>query len=525
MKNTVLFALLCLFTVACQKAETQPSIHIVPEPLSVNTQRGNFVLNAQTRVSTQDEALKSAVQHLQATLKRQTGLQLPEENNNKGIQMQLDPTVSDAEAYQLSISDKGIQLKAGTPTGIFYAIQSLLQILPPKPNLAKTYTLPNLTIEDAPKYEYRGLMLDPARHFLPVSSIKKYIDLMAFYKLNKLHLHLSDDQGWRIEIDGYPKLKTVGSKRAETDGDKRPHEGIYTQAELRDLVAYASERHIEVIPEIDMPGHGMSILAAYPQLACFPANFKVRTTPGVSHNLLCAGKPEVYKFYETVIEQVAAIFPASRIHIGGDEAPTDKWEKCPRCQATIKKEQLDDEEGLMSYFFAKIHTLLKKSGKDAQIWYESNVKSYPENTLVYLWRNEDPDDKLQEIKQRGLPMINSYGQNAYFDYPNWKGDIPKTSWMPVVSLEKAYALDPTRGLPEAEASFVKGVEACVWGEYVPNLERAFYMTYPRALALAEAGWSTKGNRNWVNFRSKLETQLQHLLHKGVNYRVPAELFK
>ena len=326
---------------------------------------------------------------------------------------------------------------------------------------------------------------------------------MASYKFNYLHLHLTDDQVWRIQIKKYGKLTIIGSKRKETDGNGKQHKGYYTQKQLKKLVAYAKTKHVEIIPEIDMPGHRMSVLAAYPKLACFPRDFEVRITPSVSKELLCAGKKEVYEFYEDVISQVASIFPNSQIHLGGDEAPLYQWRKCPNCQETMYDLGLKNEEKLMSYFLDRINKMLLKQNKSSILWYENSVKSYPENSTLVLCRNERPDKRMHEIKSRGFNMINCYGRNTYFNYPQWSTDVPYADWMSILTLKKAYQFDPVRGLSEKDSEFIIGIEGCLWGEYIPNIDRAFYMTYPRALALSEAAWSTENNRSWGRFKTKL----------------------
>lgn len=507
------------------------SLKIIPEPLQAQVNNGSFTLKKEHAIYLDTNFLEAQpeVKQLQQLIVNKAKIDLPivngDSNKKVGIHVFRDPKIKNKEGYVLDIAAGGIHLSAAHRTGLFYGIQTLAQIFPVPIENISLEKLPFLSITDSPRFPYRSLMLDPARHFLPIAGIKKYIDVMAAYKYNHLHLHLTDDQGWRIEIKEYPLLTEIGSKRKETDGDSEPHSGFYTQEELEDLVAYARTKHVKIIPEIDMPGHGLSILAAYPNLACFPMKFEVSTVPGVSKELLCAGKKEVYEFYEHIISEVASIFPNTKMHIGGDEAPLDQWEKCPNCQKTMQENSLEKEEELMAYFFDRINKILINYDKEPLLWYESNVENYPKNSTVILWRYEEPDAKLREIQSRGLKMINSYGGNVYFDYPQWKGDIPKTNWMNIISVEKTYAFDPVRGLPEDESKFIIGVEGCVWGEYVPNIDRAFYMTYPRALALAEAGWSTNKNRSWENFQKKLDKHFVRFISEGINFRPPIELSK
>lgn len=506
------------------------NVKIIPEPLELRVvMNRNLVLNQEHSILVNDNFLEAEpeLKFLQHLIEDITTIKLPivkgKSSKNNGIIIFRDKKIKNKEGYILNIDENGICLSAANRIGLFYGIQSLIQLFPVPMEGKPAGTLPFLTIRDSPRFEYRALMLDPARHFLPLKGIKKYIDVMAAYKFNYLHLHLTDDHGWRIEIKKYPLLTEIGSKRKETNGNGIPHGGFYTQEELKELVVYAKARHVEIVPEIDMPGHSMSILAAYPDLACFPRKFELSTMPGVSKELLCAGKEKVYQFYEDVIEEVARIFPNPKIHIGGDEAPLEQWKKSPDCQEVMHKLGLDNEEELMAHFFERINKVLVKYRKKPFLWYESNVESYPKNSTVILWRNEEPDIKIREIQSRGLKMVNAYGRNAYFDYPQWKGDIPHANWMPVLSLQKAYAFDPVRNLSKEESWFVIGIEGCVWGEYVPNIDRAFYMTYPRAFALAEVGWSTKENRSWGNFKKKLDKHYMRFINKGIHFRPSFEL--
>ena len=519
--------LLCSFAVKAQIDD----IKIIPEPSQLQVMHGNFTLDKNQFILLNNNFLEARpeVKLLQQLITKKTDIEIPvttgKSTKKIGVYISRDPKIQNREGYVLHIDTNGIHFRAANRAGLFYGIQTLAQLFPAPIENKPAVELPYVSIIDSPRFEYRALMLDPARHFLPISGIKKYIDAMASYKFNYLHLHLTDDHGWRVEIKKYPLLTEVGSRRKETNGNGIPHGGFYTQEQLKELVGYAKSKYIEIVPEIDMPGHGMSILVAYPNLACFPRKFELSTVPGVSKELLCAGKEEVYQFYEDVITEIATIFPNSKIHLGGDEAPLDQWKKSPHCQLAIQKHGLKNAEELMAHFFGRINQVLVKHNKEPLLWYESNVKSYPKNSTVILWRNEEPDVKMREIQSRGLSMINSYGRNAYFDYPQWQGDIPNVNWMPVLSLENAYAFDPVRGLSEKESQFIRGVEGCVWGEYVPNIERAFYMTYPRALALAEVGWSKKESLSWENFRKKLNKHFINLINDGVPFRPPTELSK
>ena len=443
---------------------------------------------------------------------------------NKGIVLSLrtedEEHVTD-ESYNIKINVETIQLSAATVKGLFYSIQTFRQLLP-LDNKKDTIGITCLEIKDTPRLPYRGMMLDPARHFLPAQDVKKYIDAIAMYKFNTLHLHLTDDQGWRVEIKKYPKLMELATVRKETDGDGVPHGGYYTQDELKDIVAYAKERFIEVIPELDVPGHSQAMLVAYPELTCFPNDFEVRTTPGVSKNLLCAGNEKVFEFYGNVYKELAPIFTAEKFHIGGDEAPLDHWKACPKCQKRIRDNNLESPQHLMSYFFERISDTLAKHGKSPQIWYELDVPFYPETSTMYTWRGGLTPKTIEKSREMGYKLICSPGEHAYFDYPQAKGE-ETCDWMAYLPLEQVYKLDPGYGLPEDKQAHIIGVEATIWGEYVKDIDRAFYMTFPRAMALVEAGWTQMDNRGWDDFKSRLKNNLRILKRKDINFREPKEL--
>ena len=365
-------------------------------------------------------------------------------------------------------------------------------------------------------------MLDPARHFIPVKDVKRYIDQMAKFKFNVLHLHLTDDQGWRIEIKKYPLLTEIGSKRKETDGDKRPHGGFYTQDQMKELIAYAAERHIEIIPEIDVPGHSVAAIAAYTWLTCLNP-VEVRTTAGVSKDLLCGGNEKVYEFYSGVLDELCTLFPSAKFHLGGDEAPLDHWKQCKKCQAFMKAKGFDREQQLMSYFFNRMNEVLVKHGKTPLFWYELDVPDYPANTVTYAWRWGLTPKVIERSRELGCKVICAPGEYAYLDYPQWAGDMPEVNWgMPVTPLRKVYEFDPGYGLPREQQAHIIGVEATLWGECIKNIDRAFYMTFPRALAVAEAGWSVMENRDWESFKQRMFPLLSDLMRDGVSFRVPYE---
>ena len=407
------------------------------------------------------------------------------------------------EGYKLSIGPKGVVLFYGDKAGEFYGEQTMEQIrmqYAGKP-------VPCAEITDYPRYEWRGMLLDPARYFLPLDDMKRFIDVMAFYKYNKLHVHLTDDQGWRLPVPGYPKLKEIASHRAESHGNKTPHGGMYTKEELKELVRYAAQKHVEVIPEVDAPGHNQALGAAYPNFMCFPSpDLKVGTTAGVTKHLVCPQNPEVWAFYKAVMKELKEIFPSSYVHLGGDEAPEDNWMKCPACAKWRKANGIAVSNGegdalkqeareQLRVFFRKLSGIVREQGKEPLFWYEDPIADYPKGSTVYTWRMGLTPSTIKKSREQGLKLICSPGEHCYLDYSYGQ-----------TSLKRSYDLDPGYGLPEKDQKHIIGLEATMWGEHIPDIDRAFYMAYPRALALSEAGWSPMDVRGWDRFKKKLPVQ-------------------
>lgn len=484
--------------------------HIVPEPASVIPGKGVNRKGARTSVMNGGDTTLDFVSQAISTVIRHDLKSHPDNYQRRFYKLAVNADAfPNPEAYRLTITPREVRITGGSSAGVFYGVQTLRQLID------ENGDLPCVTVEDEPRFAHRGLMLDPARHFLPVTDLKRFIDAMALYKFNVLHLHLTDDQGWRVEIGKYPRLTEIGSVRAETDGDGIPHRGYYTQAELRELAAYAAERHVEIVPEFDIPGHSVAAVASYPWLSCQTIDtLQVRTTAGVSPDLLCAGNDSTVAFVRDVVREIAAVFPSPRFHIGGDEAPLDRWAQCPKCQARKTALGLKTDAELMGWLLGQVSETLEEAGKKPMIWYETNVPRYPAEATMFAWRMGLTPAVTDSAAACGWPLVLAPGEHAYFDYPQAADERP-AEWMPVLSLRRAYDFDP-------QSPTAIGVEATLWGEYIPDIDKAFYMAFPRALALSEAAWSRPENRSWERFRTKLPHQLRLLEQVGIPFRRPAD---
>jgi len=433
------------------------------------------------------------------------------------------------EAYKIEITSKKI-IVSGKEEGLFYGVQTLLQLLPNK--ISKEIKLPCLIIEDQPRYSYRGLHLDVCRHFFSVAVIKDFIRQMSSYKLNNFHWHLTDDQGWRIEIKKYPKLTEVGSKRAQTlvgnkferspfffDGN--PYGGFYTQEEIKEVVKFAEDNYVNVIPEIEMPGHASAAVTAYPNLACFPdRNYKVIELWGVFEDVFCAGKDETFIFLEDVLTEVMALFPSKNIHVGGDECPKTRWKTCPNCQQRITALGLKDEHELQSYFIKRIEKFLNANGRQIFGWDEILEGGLAPNAAVMSWRGESGGIHAAKLKH---PVVMTPEGTVYFDYnqgysPNEPLTVGRLS-----TLEKVYQYNPTPvdSLTVEEQKYIIGVQANLWSEYLTSPAKLNYMLYPRIFTLAEIAWTETPNKNYNHFiQNQLPYHLEKLELEDRLYKVP-----
>lgn len=507
---------------------TQADYPIIPKPAEMEIREGRFLLDENTRIIAAD-VLKNEAMFLSKILATATGEIIPILNSPpkkvRGIYLKIDEDILDPEGYTLDIQHDIIRLNASTEKGIFYGIQSLRQLLPPETEIIseENVSIPAVRIEDEPQYIYRGMHLDVARHMFPVKFIKRYLDLIALHKMNTFHWHLTEDQGWRIEIKKYPKLTEIGSVRKETMveknfdpfvGDNKEYGGFYTQEEVRDIVAYAKARHITVIPEIEMPGHSRAALAAYPEFGNDTGPYEVATTWGIFPEIY-APKEETFQFLEGVLTEVMDLFPGEYIHIGGDEAPKTEWENSEQAQAVMKREGLKDEHELQSYFIQRIEKFLNKNGRQIIGWDEILEGGLAPNATVMSWRGTEGG--IAAAKQKH-DVVMTPGTHLYFDH--YQAD-PKNEPLAIgghTTVEKVYSFEPTPNVLTAEeAKHILGAQANVWTEYMKTPEQVEYMILPRMSALAEILWTPEEDQNFNSFKERLETLVKRFDQLGYNY--------
>jgi hexosaminidase len=542
-----------LATSACSKDVTD--FHIIPLPAHISPDRGEFFLNAETKVllsNSADAELLALGDYAIGLLYTTLGVSVQRADDsashsaNNAILLALSPNESgtNPESYRLVVQPGSISITAPAHSGLFYGLQTLRQLPFARSNArvaeglgpaeeageehadatSGVWSTRAVTIADSPRFAYRGLHLDVGRHYFPVEFIKRYIDLMAMYKMNKFHWHLTEDQGWRIEITKYPRLTEIGAFRRETIleqnfdpyvGDGKPYGGFYTQDEVREIVAHARSRYITVIPEIEMPGHSVAALAAYPELGCTNGPFEVSTIWGVHEDIYCP-KEETFEFLEDVLLHVMDLFPSTYIHIGGDEAPKKRWEESELAQEVIRREGLSDEHELQSYFIRRIETFLQAHGRKLIGWDEILEGGLAPEATVMSWRGFSPG---VEAARQGHDVIMTPTSHMYFDYYQADPEGEPLTIGGLITLEDVYGFEPVPdSLSSDEGQHILGAQANVWTEYMKTTDYVEYMVFPRALALAEVVWSPKDARDWEFFLSRLPSQFQLLDQLGVNYR-------
>ncbi|MDF3128475.1 beta-N-acetylhexosaminidase [Kiritimatiellaeota bacterium B1221] len=501
---------------------------ILPAPTSWTPRPGYFRISPDTGVRA-DERLRAEAVMLSRALGLQIQLDAPGKEQAL-ISLVWDDSMSDKlgrEGYQLDISTEGVLLTAATPSGVFYGCQTLLQCVSPVFGSPEG-EIPAMSILDQPRFGWRGCMLDVSRHFAPVSFIKKLLDQLAFYKLNVFHWHLTDDQGWRIEIKRYPRLTEVGSLRPQTlighertqphcfDGE--PHGGYYTQEEIREVIAYAAERHITIVPEIDMPGHMQAAIAAYPELGNVEGITHPRCHWGVCENILNV-KSETIQFMQNILEEVMDLFPGEYIHIGGDECVKDQWIESADAQAKMKSLGLANEEEMQRWFLQQMKDTIEARGRRLIGWEEIMEGGLAEGATVVSWRSME---KGIEAAQAGHDVVMAPQSHVYFDYYQCE-DTEKEPLAihGVTTLEKVYRYNPIPPeLPASAHSHILGGQCQLWTEYMPNPSHVEYMLFPRLFAFAQTVWSPEGHEPYADFRERINPHLQRLMQASVNFRPP-----
>lgn len=530
------FAALALVLCQVMLADEMPSVALVPRPVQLKLTRGAFELTAATILVARPGAEAEAEQ-LGASLRAPTGLPLPvarKQTARNTIILELDRALETglgSEGYRLSVDTSRILIRAATEAGLFYGGITLRQLLPPaviatnaRGRSPEGWKIPAIEIEDYPRFSWRGLLLDPARHFLPPEAIKKFVDVMALHKLNSLQLHLTDDQGWRLEIRKYPRLTQVGAARKESParGDRKRGDGVpygpffYTQAQVRDLVAYAQTRHVTLVPEIELPGHLLGALTAYPEFSCTGGPFEVRTRWGIEKDILCPGNDAAVAFAKDVLSEVCELFPSRFIHIGGDEAPRERWKTCPKCQGRIKTEGLKNEAQLQTWLNHHLEEFLASKGRRLIGWDEILEGGLTPGAAVMSWRGTAGG---LAAAASGHDVVMSPTTHCYFDYAQARGAAEPESIGGFVPLPKVYEFDPVPPtLPEAKRKHILGGQGNLWGEYLWTPADVEYFAFPRAVALAEVLWTPANGRDFAGFRQRLARHTARLDQLHVNYR-------
>ncbi len=524
--------------------QLRPQASVIPQPADVIRGEGTFTVSGATGifVTTDSPDIGATVDYLNDVLQRGPGYRLPVAVNTAapfpagGILILIDSTMaaSGGESYSLSVTTRQIRIRAATAAGVFYSIQTLLQLMPPAVYdtlmraMNQPFEIPAVTINDAPRFPYRGMHLDVSRHFFPASFIKRYIDLLALHKFNVFHWHLTDDNGWRLEIQRYPRLTEISAWRVDRmgvawterqppqPGERATYGGFYTQKEVREIVAYAARRQITVIPEIEMPGHTSEVLAAYPQLSCTGGPFYVQ--PGgywPNIDIFCAGNEEVFTFIEGVLDEVFRLFPSPYVHLGGDEADKTRWKECGKCQTRIRAEGLKDEQELQSYFMKRVERFVRSRGKTVIGWDEILEGGLPPAAVVMSWRGFEGGI---EAARQGHDVIMTPTSYCYFDYVQANPKFePEPTGSPT-TLREVYSFEPIPDeLDPDQRNHIKGAQGNLWTEYIPTPEKAEYMSVPRMSALAEVVWTPAGRRSWSDFRRRLTVHQDRLNALRVNY--------
>ena len=505
-------------------------VSIVPITNHLEETNGAFVLKSNTSIGVIDAELIPAAEYLADMLSRATGYDLKVKEGEGTITLALGDVQGKEGAYTLTAESDKVNITGNSYGGVIAGIESLRQLFPPQIESKEIvkgtdWAIPAVNIQDAPRFEWRGIMLDVSRHFYTIDEVKELLDVMALYKMNKFHWHLTDDQGWRIEIKKYPKLTTVGGYRKKTivgymwdnptEWNTKRYGGFYTQEDIKEVVAYAKKRFVEIIPEIEMPGHSVAALTAYPEYSCTGGPFEVEGRWGVFNDIYCT-KESTFTFMQDILDEVVELFPSSYIHLGGDEAPRIRWKNCVHCQERMKQEHLTKEAELQTYFINRIENYLNTKGKKIIGWDEILEGGILQRATVMSWRGEKGGIHAAKA---GYDVIMSPNIYMYFNCLQSKVNEKKIgNPNRVITLEKVYNYHPVPEVLSAdEAKHIKGVQANLWTEYMSALDEMEYMLYPRVAALSEVAWSKKENKDYGRFCTRLESIRRHYDVLGVDY--------
>lgn len=542
MKVTRLLSgiIMCFLLSGCTNSNNKEHLiqeAIVPQPTDMKRGEGSFVFSAQTKCSVENEQQKKVVEQLSDLFSSAAGFDLPIVLNDETAEIVfISDTNLKKEAYALEISPEKIQIKAADLSGFFYAVQTIRQLLPAAIESKKNekgfeWSVPALIIQDEPRFGYRGMLLDVARCFIPKESVMRIIDCAAMLKINKLHFHLVDDNGWRLEIKKYPKLTEVGAWRVKRDvpyserrnpvkGEPTPVGGFFTQEDIKEIVEYASARQIDVIPEIEMPAHTNSSLTAYPHLTCPVVDRFIGVLPGLggknSGIVYCAGNDSVFTFLEDVIDEVIELFPSEYIHLGGDEASKENWKKCPKCQSRMKKEHITHEEDLQGYFMKRMSRYAQSKGRKVIGWDELTNSELPDDIIILGWQGYG--QAALKAARQGHNFIMTPARITYlirYQGPQW---FEPVTFFGNITLKTVYDYEPIQEDWEPEiVPLLMGVQASLWTEFCVKPEDVEYLAFPRLAALAETAWAPRGAKDWAGFLKRLDTLTKHWEMMGINY--------
>ena len=525
----ILVTILILFS--CKDAPIRPVIRIIPLPAQSADVDEIYTLESSTRIEINNESdqLRKIAKYLSNHIETYFGLSndiiISDSKDKKAIFLKLDENLKiGKEDYHLNVQSNGILIEASSPNGLFYGVQTLIQLMPAVPKKLTAVNIPGVEINDTPRFAWRGLQLDVSRHFMPKDFMLKYLDEMALHKLNTLQWHLTDDQGWRVEIKKYPRLTEIGSVRNKTiighinnsySSDTLSVGGYYTQNDIRDIVAYAKERYITIVPEIAMPGHALAALAAYPELGCTASNYEVASRWGQLSDVFCPGKETTFSFIKEVVQEMAPLFPGKYFHVGGAECPETRWEKCSQCQQRVESDSLETSHSLHGYFSKRVSDIVHATGKETAEWDDVLQDSAVSKGVIITWHGEDG---IIKATKRNNQTVVSPGRFYNFDqYQN----NPKEEPLAVgglITLEQVYNFEPIpKDLSVRDSRNIIGVQANLWTPYMKTPMVVEYMTFPRAAALAEVGWSPKESRNYLWFMKRMQFQVKRYEAEKITY--------